>query len=195
MDRQLIGLLECPAQRGWIEFTYTKGDQVRELKKVLNKRWGRGIQEEHWARWIYKDGWVILVEENDGSYLSLHDSDHIPSGNVEQFAETAVDIVPADNPSDDVASLITRRRSPGRLSSHGYRLKMWHPALLHEIYRDGVLDLFFAGVGHGWRAGRRKSVLQTDRYRLPIRMHREYDLPPEREYTVKLLALITIVGG
>lgn len=73
--RELTGLLECPYQKGWIEFQYEPGDRVSDLVGSIEDRWDRQVRT---AVPFYPSSWALFCEEKDGNYVSLRTDDEIP---------------------------------------------------------------------------------------------------------------------
>jgi hypothetical protein len=81
-----IGLLECPLRKGYIEFEYTVGDSAGDLKEKIIDIWGDAFADRVMfvggflpvGRTRSSKAWSILVEDDDGAYLPLKDSDKIP---------------------------------------------------------------------------------------------------------------------
>src|ERR1039457_3358809 len=76
MEEALFGLLECPMQNGYIEFTYHPGDLVSELHAQTTAAWGDAIRRrvlrgsESW--------WVLLFQDQQGAYVRMRDDEPIP---------------------------------------------------------------------------------------------------------------------
>lgn len=82
-EKQLKGLLECPLRKGFIEFEFSKGDRVSDLKSRIQEVWGpprSGIEPElrTSGRFWDADAWIVCCEADDGTFVSLRDSDQVP---------------------------------------------------------------------------------------------------------------------
>lgn len=78
------GLLECPLRKGYVEFDYCDGDQVRELLVRTEQVWGTartGMANElgRVGGFFETDKWLIFCEATDSTYVHLTHSDSIPT--------------------------------------------------------------------------------------------------------------------
>jgi hypothetical protein len=81
----LLGLLECPLRRGYIEFEYQQGDLISELRARVIEVWGdpKAVSDRQrqgrrsfglWDAGV----WAILCQDETGAYIALRDTDQIP---------------------------------------------------------------------------------------------------------------------
>jgi len=85
---ELLGLLECPFQKGFVEFTYRPGDRVSELRVLIDKDWR---VPGHLSRFLLNSQggpWVFFCQDRIGAYLRLIDHDPIPTGTPEGDQES-----------------------------------------------------------------------------------------------------------
>src|SRR5436853_2336816 len=82
----LLGLLECPSRKGYIEFEYQPGDTIAELREKVASLWGspvalgRHLDHDNWHGGFTDLGaWAILCEDESGAYLPLSDKAPIPT--------------------------------------------------------------------------------------------------------------------
>lgn len=84
-DHPLHGLLECPLRQGFIEFEYYPGDLVSKLITLADAAWEtprKAIHQEY-SRipkgiYIPQQEWVILCQDDFGSYRLFNIDDEIP---------------------------------------------------------------------------------------------------------------------
>jgi hypothetical protein len=164
----LLGLLECPFRKGFIEFEYQPGDTIGELRKKVASLWGSPValgtelDTHNWHGGLTDRGlWVILCEDESGAYLTLSNKDLIPisppkaSNNVE---------LPHISPNPD-----QRWNLPSGL-----------------IYDTDVEEAIFT----------RQAIEHNEPERhLSLGINREYQIPKDKMYAVKLMALVVITGG
>ncbi len=77
------GILECPLRKGFIEFEYSLGDRIGDLKFKVQEVWGAprsGMKQDLRKHGYFWDAnaWIICCEAEDGTFLCLRDEDNIP---------------------------------------------------------------------------------------------------------------------
>jgi hypothetical protein len=171
MNDQFLGLLECPLRRGWIEFSYSEGDRVANLMESINKKWGdppTGIGGEM----FFTQGWRIFCKQKNGAYLLLHKNSHIPTS----------------SPANSKLTIPQRATI-----SHTERLLRLYSS---EARKIGFLyseddDLRSLDLLHYFE----KTPRSEDELSIQYEFKRDYELPNENRFNVKLLALVALTGG
>lgn len=159
----LLGLLECPFRRGYIEFEYEAGDTTAELREQIASMWGSPTalgKELHYGGLWDEGVWAILCEDETGAYFPLRDNDQIPIG------------LPG-------ASSEVRKSTIDRTHEQKWHLPQ---GVIHELDVRVPINVV---------------RIEYDKYEphLRLELHREYEIPKDKTYSVKLLALIVIAGG
>ncbi len=177
----LLGVLECPLRKGYIEFEYQIGDTVAELKQKVSEAWGppvalgRKLDRDHWHGGLTDRGvWVILCETQSGAYLPLTDQDKIPT-----------------TPPASPRSLKRPRFSPNPS-------KQWDlPAGV--IYDQDVADVFLSDYRRFQQAQGSQEIDMTEpvepKTNLDLGLVRQYETPQHKQYSPRLIALVVITGG
>lgn len=155
----LLGLMECPFRKGYIEFEYEAGDTTSELRARIAQVWGSPVESHD--RWYRRHGlletglWAILCEDESGAYFTLRDDDEIPT-------------------------------SPPKACTtvEGLTISL-------EIEREMGLP---SGLIHDMDIRRLSRRDENERH-LRLELHREYEVPKDKTYSVKLVALVVIRGG
>jgi hypothetical protein len=165
--KKLLGLLECPLRRGFIEFEYYPGDCISELKAKVDEVWGQPKIDPNdaflrttntYAYFHSYDSWVILCQDKDGAYGRLKDEDAIP-----------------------LRPLPSAQRSTGSF----FHLFSKNE---HELEDDADDHVLLSGLLH-------IEALHEDESVVGITFRRFYEVPADRTYHVKLLALVAVTGG
>jgi len=167
-ERSLLGLLECPFRKGYIEFEYRLGDTIGQLRKTVGSVWGAAtalggeLDHDNWHGGLSDRGvWAILGEDESGAYLTLSDHSVIPA-----------------HPPKASNSVRSPHISPNRS-------QQWNlPSGL--IYDDDVAETFLREPSPNYDGSGRH---------LSLGFNRDYEVPKDKEYAVKLVALIVITGG
>jgi hypothetical protein len=164
----LLGLLECPFRKGFIEFEYQPGDTIKELRKQIGSLWGLPValgtklDRDNWHGGLTDRGlWVILCEDQGGAYLTLRNDGLIPTSTPKASNEIGL---PEISPN------------PGQ---------RWHlpPGLIYDADVEEVVS------------GRRALDPNGPEKHLDLGIKREYEIPKGKVYAVKLIALVVITGG
>ena len=174
-----LGLLECPLRKGYIEFEYQHGDTIAELKEIISKIWGQPIalgdrlNDDHHGGLIDAGLWAVLCEDEAGAYVALSNEDKIPHV---QPRTTLAHIDPHLHPN-----LAKRFELPTGL--------IYDMDIGNSLYNKRILRYFNHNqVSNTAERGNTKPHLN-------LGLIREYQIPLNKKYAVKLLALVTITGG
>lgn len=177
-DRILLGLLECPLRRGYIEFEYRTGDTIDQLQRRLSQTWGQpdaiGRRPDHnnWHGGLTDRGaWAILCEDESGAYVALSTSSEIPQAPPTTSKELRAPWIPP-NPSSEW-------NLPAGLIYDTDVRETFHRMLLPEE----------PGEKQPEEPGEKQGP------HLNLGFAREYEVPGDKEYCVRLLALVVITGG
>jgi len=176
----LLGVLECPLRKGYIEFEYQPGDTIAELRRRVSEVWGPPValgseyDRDHWHGGLTDAGvWVILCETQSGAYLPLADKDKIPT-----------------SPPASSSKVERPRISPNPS-------KQWNlPAGL--IYDDDVVEVAYPD-SRFQQAQSSQGMDTTEpiepKSSLDLGLVRKYRIPQHRQFSARLIALVAITGG
>jgi hypothetical protein len=169
MRTEYFGLLECPFQKGYIEFTYLRGDLIGELERSLEKEWGQAFHvADHMFNLRY-GSWAVFVQVEPDTFLRILPTEEIPVGMTSIHAGTF--------------PVMQGERSISSSKGIPYIDLANYPSLV-----DGVSDSRQTSPDEDdWFA--------TNKFRLRFVLNRQYRINIDKVYAVKLLALVTVVGG
>jgi hypothetical protein len=163
---ELLGLLECPFQKGFVEFTYRPGDCVSELRALIDKGWrlpGRYTS----LHMLHLEGqpWAFFCQDKSGAYVRLMDRDPLPTGALEADQEDLPELPDSSlNPISDGMPIVDMR----------YIHQIDHPPpFKREEYQE----------------------LSDTRFKLRFTFDRSYEISEESKYSIRLIVLVAIVGG
>jgi hypothetical protein len=91
-NRVFLGVLECPLRKGFVEFEFTRGDRVLDLKRKVEEVWGAprtDIRQEllRHGHFMEAGAWALFCQTRDGAYVRLEEEDEIPCEPIASDAE------------------------------------------------------------------------------------------------------------
>lgn len=166
----MLGLLECPIYEGWIEFTFDPGDKISDLTARIDARWATHKRSDR-VGYLRSAAWVFFCAREGDEYVAMCKDEAIPTK-----PPTAC------------------KRAVGRFGSEEEE-----EYLEHLLFHGTRIDVFFLD-GSLWNSAdglheRDKPVEFTQNFTVRLPTRRTYDVPEDKQFDVRLVAIKAIVGG
>jgi hypothetical protein len=156
------GLLECPFQQGYVEFTFKRGDLVEELRNCLAAEWETEAAVFMDSMIAVKHDWVFFANDGPDSYVRLLLSDEIP---VEASAQAHLPEIQGDHVIQPYG-----KGGPPYIELGRY-------AAFADSFIES-LEIY-------------DKKLEETKFRVRVKLAS----PKAGPYSVRLIALVAIVGG